>query len=107
MENTKNITLKLRNHTQGLVQAVADKFGTTISSQNGKKTPLAHIATDTTKWVWTHWGTIDLSEASKDWHQKFRSSRSTYSQLFCTKPSMPAKALWGKFIHLNILLIKK
>ena len=51
VENTKNITLKLRNHTQGLVQAVADKFGTTISSQNGKKNPLAHIATDTTKWV--------------------------------------------------------
>ena len=51
VENTKNITLNLINHTQGLVQAVADNFDTTISSQNGKKTsPLAGIATDTTKW---------------------------------------------------------
>ena len=37
VENTENITLNLRNHTQGLVQAVADNFNTTISSQNGKK----------------------------------------------------------------------
>ena len=50
VENPKNITLNLRNHTQGLVQAVADNFDTTIFSQNGKKTnPLARIATDTTK----------------------------------------------------------
>ena len=32
VENTKNITLILRNHTQGLVQAIADDFDTTISS---------------------------------------------------------------------------
>ena len=37
VENTKNITLNLINHTQGLVQAVVDNFDTTISSQNGKK----------------------------------------------------------------------
>ena len=50
VENTKSITLNLRNHTQGLVQAVADNFDTTISSQNGKKAnPLASIATDTNK----------------------------------------------------------
>ena len=37
VEKTENITLNLRNHTQGLVQAVADNFDTTISSKNGKK----------------------------------------------------------------------
>ena len=39
VENTKNITLNLRNHTQRLVQAVADNFDTTISSQNRKSKP--------------------------------------------------------------------
>ena len=37
VENTKNITFNLRNHTQRLVQTLADNFDTTISSQNGKK----------------------------------------------------------------------
>ena len=39
VEKTKNITLNLRNHTQGLVQAVADNFDTTISFKNGKNRP--------------------------------------------------------------------
>ena len=48
MKSTKNITLNIRNHTKGLVQAVTDNFDTTISSQ--KKPQLAPIATNTTKW---------------------------------------------------------
>ena len=64
VENTKNITLNLRNHTKRLVQPAADNFDTRISPQNGKKpNPLARIATDTTKWGWTYWATIDLSNA--------------------------------------------
>ena len=51
VENTKNITLNLRNHTKRLVQPAADNVDTRISPQNGKKpNPLARIATDTTKW---------------------------------------------------------
>ena len=37
VENNKNITLNLINHTQRLVQAVTDNFYTTISSQSKEK----------------------------------------------------------------------
>ena len=43
MKSTKNITLNIRNHTQGLVQAVTDNFDTTISSQNQKKPNLLQL----------------------------------------------------------------
>ena len=39
VENTKNITLNLRNHTQGLVQAVADNFDTTSLPKTEKAKP--------------------------------------------------------------------
>ena len=43
MKSTKNITLNIRNHTKGLVQAVTDNFDTTISSQNKKNPNLLQL----------------------------------------------------------------
>ena len=95
VEKTKNITLNLRNHTHGLVQAVADNFDTIISSQNRKKQ--------------THSLILLLTQPSGDEHTE---EQLTFPKLNKTdiknsnlpdvaihyysgtkKPSMPAKAI--------------
>ena len=106
VQNTKNTTLNLRNHSQGSVQAVADNFDTTISSQDGKKQ--------------THSLALLLTQPSGDEHIKeqltFPKLKKTdiknsdlphvpiHSYSTPKKPSMPANALQRQVHSLNHLV---